>query len=416
MTEPILIVQGSQAGSEAKGAIALFLCEKLGVKWACRSGSINAGHSVVVGKEKIAFQQLPVAAVMPPVNLVVGPGAYVHNATVERELDYGPDVLNRLFIDRNCGVHLDSYFDEAARVGRALKIGATQKGCAEAIIQKIKSRGDGVPLLFREELEVRPELMKRVAYDTAEMLTDAYHSRERILLEGTQGTQLDMHCGPYPYTTSRQTIASAWVTEAGLSPALNYEVVLVARTYPIRVAGNSGPMKDEIDWPTLARRMNKRLKAFGKPPIVEEDAIAAYEKALAVVTQGKPPREAQLYGSTWALEALTEQYRAEVMKLFETTTVTKRVRRIAELDVEQLRLTVKKEHPAFLALTFLNYSFPELAGARELHKEALQYVQDLQEEIRCWIRFVTVGPRSEDVLETPAAFYRPFHSRGWRKG
>jgi len=383
-----------------------------------RTGSINAGHTVVHDGKRIAFQQLPTPCVLPEVKSVLGPGAYVHLETLQREMRVA-DCYGRVHVDHNCGVHLSEYAAEAARAQRSLKIGATGKGCAEAIIHKIADRGLETPLLLRNFLSPEDQA-QLIPSDTALELLDAHERGEGVLIEGAQGSLLDLHTGPYPYVTSRQTTAAAWVAEAGLPPSLDYEVVLVARTYPIRVAGNSGPMPHEISWPALARKVNHRLRELGRPALVAEAALQEYERRLVDAKRSlrserfSDEREVSLLAPTEALHAMSEGSHREVMKLFETTTVTRRLRRVAELDVDQLRVTVRKERPAYLVLTFLNYVFPELApegdaGPRHLHGEALDYLSKLQDKIDCWIRYVSVGPRSQDVLETPAGFYRPFN-------
>lgn len=408
MVRPIQIIQGGQWGSEAKGMVALALCEKGGVEFAVRTGSINAGHTVCIDGKKLVFQQIPVGSLLSGVTPVLGPGAYVSPELLKEEVDRS-GCAERLVLDYNCGVHLPEYTDEAREAGRNLKIGATGKGCAEAIIHKIKDRGIGEPLLLRHTTMHGnfPLLTESNWRDTAELLTDAYHDGKSIQIEGTQGSLLDLHTGPYPYTTSRQTISSAWVAEAGLSPSLGYEVVLVVRTFPIRVAGNSGPMPGEITWPLLARRMNSRLSKFSLPPIVNEEAIKEFECCLdSVQTEAvylkRSPEEIKLVGATEALNSMSDIGREELRKLFEFTTVTKRLRRIADLDVKQLRLTVKKENPAFVVLTFLNYVFPELPSIAttwsEFHTEAKEYVWKLEKEIDCCIRYVTIGPESKHLI------------------
>src|SRR5207249_2305427 len=75
----------------------------------------------------------------------------------------------------------------------------------------------------------------------------------RVIIEGTQGFGLSvLHSPHYPSTTSRDTSAAAAASEAGVSPRDVDEVVLVLRSYPIRVAGNSGPLANEVDWDTVA--------------------------------------------------------------------------------------------------------------------------------------------------------------------
>lgn len=400
----IVIVQGGNWGSEAKGAIAHALCPVENVRWAVRTGSINAGHTVQVNGKRFVFQQLPTPSLYKSVNVVIGPGAYVHPETLIKEIKM-TDCEHRMYLDQNCGVHLDEYTDEAKAADRSHKIGATGKGCAEAIIHKIKDRGVGTPLLLKQRYS-----LPYPTYDTAEILNDAYDRGETILIEGTQGTHLDLHTGPYPFTTSRQTTAAAWITEAGLSPSLNYEVVLVVRTYPIRVAGNSGPMNHEINWLTLAGRINGRLMMNGHKPLVNPDALAKYETSLRKVMNGEReaygyPIDLKLEGPTVALKKMDDKDQVELLKLFEATTVTKRLRRIAELDVDQLRMTVKKERPAYVILTFLNYLFPEVVHTREVHTpEIKDYVRNLQEQIGCWIRYVTIGPEPGDMLRSGLSY------------
>ncbi len=407
MTKPVLIVQGAQWGSEGKGGVAYSLCQRESVKWAVRTGSINAGHTVYHNGKKLVFQQLPTGSALPDINVVIGPGAYVHVDTFIKEVEQA-NCRDRIFVDGQCGIHLDDYTKEASLENRKLRIGATGKGCAEAIIHKIKDRGlPGPPLLLRDRWDDLFE--KPMACDAAYMLTKAYDNGERILLEGTQGELLDFHTGPYPFVTSRQTLAASWVSEAGLSPALDYDVILVARTYPIRVAGNSGPMGKEITWPVLARRMNERLLKFGHPAVVDEGVIEEYEFFLersinARKVKGSDPNETSLMAPTEAIMAMSDYSQKELYKLFETTTVTKRLRRIAELDVEQLRRTVSKVKPVYLVLTFLNYVFPEIAYTKQIHEEAERYILELQSFIGCPITYVTIGPKPEDMILTPDGF------------
>jgi adenylosuccinate synthase len=402
MTRPITIIQGAMFGSEGKGAVALALAEREGITWAVRTGGINAGHTIMwnqpgsARREKVVFQQLPVASVLPTVNAVLGPGAYINEDLLIREAEISGCHDGRLWIDHGCGVHLDEYASESAATDRTKLIGATGKGCAEAVIHKIRDRGvSQPPLLFRRYCQ-----HKWGFTDTVDMLMDYYSGGDGIMIEGTQGSLLDIHTGPYPYTSNRQTISAAWVAESGLSPALNYEVILVARTFPIRVAGNSGPMMNETTWPRLAKRINTRLADQGLDPLVSPESLARYELKLSEVKArlDGDPEKSRLWSNTHALDECTVEDRAELMKLFECTTVTHRVRRVAELSVPELALTVRKEQPAYVVMTFLNYVFPELAGMREIHREARDWLDSVSSAIGCPIRYTTTGPASEHLI------------------
>ncbi len=414
---PITIVQGAQYGSEGKGAVAGALALRLHFDYAVRTGAINAGHTVYFEGKPYAMQQLPVAWVRPDTKLVIGPGAYVHYPTLIGEIEMirnatGEDPSSRIYIDRRVGVHLDSYAQESADVNRHHLIGATGKGCAEAIIHKIKDRGKDNLLLIDQYPIAGPWRWANVP----EMLTTAYENDEKIMLEGTQGELLDFHLGPWPFVTSRQTTAAAWVAETGLSPALDYDIILVARCYPIRVAGNSGFLPYETTWPNLARRTN--LDLGGKPDhpmYVDPKAIAAYEGAVDIVGEAVGVNDlgqhcgwdkAQRYAyrdllseySNKAFSMISDDHQRQLRKLFEFTTVTKKLRRVAFLDVEGLRRTIGLVKPGYTVLTFLNYRFPLLYGGTELTSEARLYAKGVHENIMA----VTTGPLSSDLVWLPS--------------
>lgn len=437
MSQPIQIIQGAQWGSEAKGTIAAYLALKDNVQVAVRTGAINAGHTVYYQGNPYAMQQIPVAWVKLDCTLVIGAGAYIQPEVLAREIELvekatGHSLKHRLYIDENAGLHLPEYAEGSKAVNRHHAIGATGKGCAEAIVHKIKDRNMGYQL-FREWM--RDQQAKKGPFrgladhfswsDTRARLIDAYHSGVKIQLEGTQGELLDFHFGPYPYTTSRQTIASAWVTEAGLPPSFDYETVLVARTCPIRVAGNSGPMGvDEITWVDLATSMNDRLRQFGMAPIIDKVDLDTWTKAMEQVAfkYGVPAyavwspgslstvernkyREFLSEGAKEAFSIVGSATESRLRKLFEVTTVTKKLRRIAMMNRYQLRRTARDSDAAYMALTFLNYIFPEIANKRRGEiplsqaREISIWLADLQDEIGCPIWIVNTGPLPEHIID-----------------
>jgi adenylosuccinate synthase len=112
-----------------------------------------------------------------------------------------------------------------------------------------------------------PELKPFIG-NALELLEDAYSRNEKVLLKGTQGTGLSHYHGIYPYVTSRDTIAIGCLAEAGIPPNRVRKVIMVCRTYPIRVQSpedeTSVPLRD-ISWEEIARRSglnaNKLRKA-----------------------------------------------------------------------------------------------------------------------------------------------------------
>ncbi|MEE8608602.1 MAG: adenylosuccinate synthetase [Nitrospiraceae bacterium] len=425
MSKPILIVQGGQYGSEGKGQVAAALCQRRNIDYAVRTGAVNAGHTVIHKNYTFKMQQLPTGFVNPGTRLIIGAGAYINPEILAEECRLvsgilGENIRDRLVIDYRAALHTDLHQDASQRSGRHWGIGATGKGTAEAIVDKMMNRNKGYKL-FIDTLGANED--GYLSADTSALLNNAYDQGKSILIEGTQGTHLDFHLGPYPFVTSRMTSAANWIAECGLSPNLDYEIVLVCRTYPIRVAGNSGPLPHETSWPTLARRINLRLSQLDKPLLVNPaaidqfewvgDAIAAKDRFTLPSGQARrwdfhrwTPLERHTYR-----EALSEMHqeiwhelsgdnRKELSKLFEMTTVTKKLRRIAGFDHDTVRESIRRERPNYIVLTFLNYVFPEIWGAGAIeNREISHYVGEMEDELGCPIRAVTTGPRAEHYVE-----------------
>jgi adenylosuccinate synthase len=424
---PILIIQGAQYGSEAKGMVASAIGKQRNIDIAVRTGAINAGHTVYQrdqqGNEHIVkMQQLPVGWTNPHTKLVVGAGAYIHLPTLLREIDEvnaitGEDITNRLYIDPKCGMHTVSHEAKASQMNRHASIGATGKGCAESVISKIQARGaKDLRNTFHYN---HPFDLKKCLTDTSMMLNDAHSSGESILIEGTQGTLLDLHQGPYPYTTSRMTTAANWVAEAGLSPGLQYDVMHIIRTMPIRVAGNSGPLPNEVKWSDVARKWNLRMDYVSMGRLIPQESLLVFdaewqrmESTLGIPTSHNlmTPTQRENWSEVLSVlpKAVMDKLEADfpiaygdISKYFEMTTVTKKLRRISnQACTDDLRRAIKIDRPKYAILTFLNYVFPELWGATWMptNPDYEEYIQNMEKSLGVSIIGVTTGPRDENLL------------------
>ncbi len=204
------VIVGGQFGSEAKGHIAGYLANQ-SLQFpvmAVRVAGPNAGHSVVNPKTgvKHALRQVPVAAVTnPTAALCIAAGSEVDLAVLFAELDA---------------------LDE-----------------------------DGIDARYR--LKIDPAATILTEHDvtvarTVDMLK-YMPSRSLVQVEGTQGYGLGLHTKYYPQTTSSDCRAIDFLAMAGMSPWWfdETEIWVVVRPYPIRVAGNSGPLSNETTWEAL---------------------------------------------------------------------------------------------------------------------------------------------------------------------
>lgn len=446
---PITIVCGGQFGSESKGAVSAALCERLNVDYAVRTGGVNAGHTVYYQGQQFKMQQLPTGWVGQRTQLVIGPGAYVNPYILHDEMEMVNKALNgepgpwlhqtkdRLYIDPRAGIHEPQHTKRSEGSDRHHKIGATGKGCSEAVIDRIRLRGQSGAHLWGDgrwakELMRRPPWYDWKVRDTEELLNQAYDNGHKILLEGTQGQGLDLLLGPWPYTTHKPCGPGQWLVENGLSPNLKTEIVMVCRTYPIRVAGNSGPMPGEITWDKLAIEINTHLEGLNKSPWIKDEALYTWHKTCKMVAEdwcrasighnqllpryldtGLPNYDFPAWSirdrETWAeglsefhaevFKLLGEQTKEELGKLFEFTTVTKKLRRVARWDKDFMKTMVRQVRPDYVVLTFLNYEFPELWGETKLHDRARAWVERRQQEMGVEIRYVSTGPESHHIIE-----------------
>jgi adenylosuccinate synthase len=152
-------------------------------------------------------------------------------------------------------------------------------------------------LIFQDDDGTKEIRVQSVAPILHQMIDNG----QPIFIEGTQGTLLSLDHGDYPYVTGRNVIAGSLLSDCGVPPHAVRKVIGVMRTYPIRVGGTSGPMGNEISWHEIAKRA----------------------------------------GLADSLE--------------ERTTVTNKVRRVAELDIDLLRYAAKLNGCTDLMVSFLDY-------------------------------------------------------------
>lgn len=342
----IIVVCGGQFGSEAKGKYIQDLTDQRlsgKIDIAVRTGAPNAGHTINVAGEWVAMQQIPCSFTDKECILVLGAGALIHEEIFKKEYDlvqkYTPG--RKIYVDHRATL-LDEECVKAER-GMHARIGSTAEGCGEALIRKI-----------RRDESIEPAMNAIGGYehveivDTVRMLNEGYDNGKTILLEGTQGAHLSLVTGIAPYTTSRDTNAANWMMEVGLSPALKVEVHLVFRTYPIRVAGTSGPFNNEITWPQFLIDSDAPIGNEMLEELNHAMNIASEKVKTGVII----PNDLMLE----AVANLSESTQTALAPYMEKTTVTKKYRRIARFSEEDAAYSCMINRPAQIALQFVNYT------------------------------------------------------------
>lgn len=246
---PVTIIVGGQYGSEGKGKVAHWFARELGASAVVRIGGANSGHTVIdeLGQVHV-FRHLPTAAILPDTLCVLAAGSYIDPAVLLSEIDRIGLPRERLVIDPNALVVTedDRRIEQENRLRD--RIGSTTSGTGAAVMRRIRREPDTVFAIDHPDL-------KGYVRSTRHLLTNLLARNSRILIEGTQGYGLSLLQSPhFPYVTSRDTTAAGFLSEVGLSPLDVDDVILVLRSHPIRVAGNSGPLPKETKWDAIAAK------------------------------------------------------------------------------------------------------------------------------------------------------------------
>ena len=256
------VVVGGQYGSEGKGAVAAALIEKYasyGEQAASvRVGGPNAGHTAYDYEgRKFALRQIPVGVVKNTEGpLVIAAGSELDIEVVAHEIqlleDAGHPVRDRLFIDAQATVIEDADKQAEAAGSFKDKFGSTAKGIGAARARRLR-REAAIAENYADELA---DLGAQLS-DTQRLVSSyARGTGNPIVIEGTQGYALGLHAGAYPFCTAGDVRVCDALAQVGIHPYDNayigIEPWVVLRAFPIRVAGNSGPMRNETSWEALS--------------------------------------------------------------------------------------------------------------------------------------------------------------------
>jgi adenylosuccinate synthase len=248
------VIVGLQWGDEGKGRIVDLYAAEYDVV-ARFAGGDNAGHSIVVGDRELALRIVPSGVMHPHVELFVGGGTVVNLQTLIEELDalaaIGIDTSRVKVSDRAHIVfphHVSR--DLAGERERASAIGTTGRGIGPAYVDRVARTGIRFADLLRgmaeasDETRAAAERLAPHVVDGVAYMQERLSGRKRVLLEGAQGSLLDVGYGTYPFVTSSHTIAGGACTGLGIGPGAIGRVIGVLKAYCTRVG--AGPMPSEL--------------------------------------------------------------------------------------------------------------------------------------------------------------------------
>ena len=339
------VLVGGQYGSEGKGQVVGYISKEYDLL--VRVGGPNAGHKVFAQPEPYTHHLLPSGTTKSDAKLLIGPGAVLDLAVLLDEIAECHVDVERLRIDRQAMIITDQ--DKPNEETLVEQIGSTGRGVGAATARRIMQRSKDT-LLAQGVSDLKPYLC-----DAIEVLDRTLSRNGRVLLEGTQGTGLSLYHGAYPYVTSRDTTVSGCLAEAGIPPSRVRKVLMVCRSYPIRVespkGSTSGPMSQELTWEEIARRSQKNARRL---------------------------RQA------------------------ERTSTTNRLRRVAEFDWVLLREAALLNGPTDIALTFTDYLSPvngEAMRFEQLHPETISFIHEIERVASARVSLIATGFNLRSIID-----------------
>jgi adenylosuccinate synthase len=430
---PATVIVGLQWGDEGKGKTTDFLAEQVAMVVRYQGGD-NAGHTVVSGDEVFKLHLVPSGVLYPHITSVIGSGVVVNPATLIGELDMlaarGIDVGRvrvstashvimpyHVALDRALEVRLGdgkvgttgrgigpAYADRAWRVGLRMEDlldpARLRAGLERVLPDKnlLLSVGDGGTTFGADELVEQGiawgERLRPHITDATALVQDALRRGDHVLLEGAQGTLLDLDHGSYPFVTSSNPVAGGACTGGGIGPLQVDEVIGVLKAYSTRVG--SGPFPTEL------------LDGVGAD-------IAARGHEVGTTT-GRPRRVGWFDAVPLRYAVAVNSVSSIMLNKLDILSGLDPIRLCVAYEVDGRRVEAWPSSAAVLAGAtpiyedFAGWSQPihDVRSLADLPENARRYVTALEEQAGVPIVLVSVGPERTQTIERA---WRPMRHR-----
>lgn len=409
------IIVGVQWGDEGKGKIVDRLCADY--DFVCRSGGgHNAGHTIWVNGTRYALHLIPSGILHSKCVNIIGNGVVVSPQALIEEMAQFENLQNRLFISDRAHLNLAHHalIDNAKEKLKGDEaIGTTGRGIGPSYADKISRTGHRVnellepnklclalmkdfkhnePYLKALGIEIPNEntLLKHLQEfkeklapfitDTTRMLWQGLDEGKKVLVEGAQGSMLDIDHGTYPYVTSSNTISAGALTGLGLSPKEAGQIVGIVKAYATRVGNGAFPSEDRGE---SGDKMAQVGKEFGTS--TGRKRRCGWFDALAV------RYTARLNG----LDALALM-KLDVLDGFERVKIC-RAYHYKGKEISYMPYDLENASPIYEDFA----GWDRVAGARDfedLPQNAKLYIKALEDLTGVKIKYISTSPEREDTI------------------
>jgi len=422
------VIVGSQWGDEGKGKVVDLLSKDADIV-ARFQGGANAGHSIVLSGEKYILHLIPSGILHPQTICVIGNGVVIDPVVLLDEIRFleskGIKVSDRLLISHRAHLIMPYHklLDQAQEdFFTADKIGTTGRGIGPAYVDKFNRTGIRIVDLLdketltqkiqlninqknqilekiykREQLDAKAIIQEYLSFDKKmnEYIADisiymnqAIEDKKRILIEGAQGTLLDIDFGTYPFVTSSNPISGGACTGLGIGPTCIHRVIGIIKAYTTRVG--HGPFPTEF-----FGDMSDQMRELG-------DEYGA--------TTGRPRR------CGW-FDAVIANYAVRIngLNCFALTKLDV-LDTLAEIKIciayrlKQKQITnfpadlttLKQCQPEYITVPGWEKSTKEITSYNNLPANAKKYIETIENQVQIPISIISVGPdRDQTIFRAP---------------
>jgi adenylosuccinate synthase len=297
---PAKVILGAQWGDEGKGKIvdAVAVDSDIVIRY---QGGANAGHTVYINDKKYVLHLLPSGILTPGIECVLGNGMVIDPDAFFEELDFldknAIEYKNRIFISERAHLIFPYHKlidQQSEKKLDSNKIGTTGRGIGPAYVDKFNRKGIRLAELFNDDV-LENRLKKNIEYynkilveqyfqkplqydeilnntkniakkikpyvaDSSKLLYHAWMNNKSLLLEGAQGSLLDIDFGTYPFVTSSNPVSGGASCGSGLPPTAINEVIGVMKAYVTRVGEGPFPTEEYSD---TGEKLRKEGNEFG---------------------------------------------------------------------------------------------------------------------------------------------------------
>lgn len=421
---PATVVLGAQWGDEGKGRVVDYFAESADFVVRYQGGN-NAGHTIVVGDEKLALSLIPSGILYPDCTPVIASGTVIDPKVLLDEMDMtmsrGLDP-SRVKLSSNAHLIMPYHRKLDAAIERYLgknRIGTTKKGIGPTYTDKYARVGIRVqdlfdPKIFRKKVEAALEdknkLLPRIyntlpmdpdeiideyreyadrlephVADTSLLLFNGLREGKQVLLEGAQGTLLDIDHGTYPFVTSSNPTAGGAAVGSGIGPKSLDEIIGVAKAYISRVG--TGPFPTELH-DEVGDRMIELGGEYGT--VTGRRRRCGWLDLVALRYSNRVNSFTKLFIT-----------KLDILSAFETIKVANAYQSAGEIHDEfpvQQSVLYNCE-PQYEELPGWETDITAVRTFSDLPKEAQRYVRYIEERVEVPIGWISVGPERSQLVE-----------------